>query len=284
MRRIQSIEVFAIVSATIGIITVSAASAADFGGTALRGSIAPPQQYQDNAPWDGFYVGGLGGYTSADVKSKSGAYSAIAPQVQGTSLDAGTNLRRDLSPSARNTRGGSYGAFVGYNTTWEDVVLGIEADYQRSDLKTDSSLAIGRQFVDTQGVNHNYTATSRVATNLTDIVTVRGRVGYAYGNALPYLTLGVAILHGTSTVRATVTDQGFDTTVPARILPFNTTYTGGYQNRDKYAVGVAVGGGVDYAFTPSIFLRAEYQFQRFNSFDGNEVRLSNARLGLAAKF
>lgn len=262
---------------------ITSIQAADFRGAALRGSIAP-QPYQDNAPWDGFYVGGLGGYSSGDFKSRSGAYSAIAPQVRGTALDAAANLRQDLAPIARNARAGSYGGFVGYNTTWEDVVLGLELDYQRTDLTTNSSLTTGRQVIDAQNVLHNYTATSQIGTSITDIATLRGRVGYAYGNALPFLTLGVAVIHGTSTVSATLRDRGNDTTTPARFLPFDVTDTGGYQNRTRFAVGVAVGAGVDYAFTPSIFLRAEYQFQRFNSFDGSEIRLSNARVGLAAKF
>ena len=268
----------------LGGLQIGPVQAADFFGTALRGSIAPPAYQNSSSPWDGVYFGGQAGYTSGDFKPKSGAYSAIAPQVRGTSLDSVANLRQDLSPSNRNASDGAYGGFIGYNTTWEDVVLSLEGDYQRSSLKVDSRQVIGRQVVDSLGVLHQYTATSDVGSKANDIASIRARAGYAYGNALPYLTVGLGILHGKATTAATVNDIGSDTVTPARYASFNVTYTGGYINRDKWAVGLAVGAGVDYMLTQSIFLRAEYLYMRFNSFGGTEINLSNARAGVAAKF
>ena len=282
MRRILSVGMIAaggFASSVIG----TGAMAADFGGTALRGSIAPPP-YQDSSPWDGFYVGGSAAYSSGDFKPRTSGYSALAPQLKGTTLDAGANLASDLSAHNGNGREGAYGGFIGYNTTWEDVVIGIEADYQNTDVKFNSTTSVSRQFIDSVGVNNAYTASSQVASRITDIATLRGRAGYAYGNALPYLTIGVGVIHGKSTVNASVNDVGTDTNAPQKYLPFNVTYTAGYANRDKWAVGFAVGAGVDYALTQSIFLRAEYQYLRFNSFDGVEVNLNNAKVGVAAKF
>ena len=279
MRRISQFLVLGFAACGAG----QSAMAADFFGSALRGSIAPPV-YQDVSPWDGFYVGGSASYTSGDFKPKSGAYSTIAPQVRGTSLDATANLRQDLSPSGKNSRDGAFGGLVGYNTTWEDVVMGLEADYQRTNLKTDSNLQVGRQVVDSLGVLHQYVATSQVASKVTDIGSIRARVGYAYGDALPFLTLGVGFIHGTSTVNGAITDAGSDTAIPPKYASFVAVYNGGYRNRDKWAAGLAVGAGVDYALTRSLFLRAEYQYMRFTSFAGTEVNLSNARVSMAAKF
>lgn len=280
MRQISQFVVVGFAAACCG---GQSAMAADFFGSALRGSIAPPV-YQDVSPWDGFYVGGSAGYTSGDFKPKSGAYSTIAPQVRGTSLDAATNLRQDLSPNAKNARDGAYGGIIGYNTTWEDVVLGVEADYNRTNLKGDSQLQVGRQVIDSLGVLHQYTASSQVASKVTDIASIRARVGYAYGDALPFLTLGVGLIHGTSTVNASITDQGTDTATPPKYAPFVVTYSGGYRNRDKWAAGLAAGAGIDYALTRSLFVRAEYQYMRFTSFGGTEVNLNSARVSMAAKF
>ena len=219
-----------------------------------------------------------------DFKPRTSGYSALAPQLKGTALDASTNLASELSARNGNGREGAYGGFVGYNTTWEDAVIGLEADYQNTNLKFNSTTSVSRQVVDSLGVNNSYTASSTVASRITDIATLRARAGYAYGNALPYLTIGVGVIHGKSTVNARINDIGTDTNVPQKYANFNVTYTAGYANRDKWAVGLAVGAGVDYMLTQSIFLRAEYQYLRFNSFDGTEVNLNNAKVGVAAKF
>lgn len=278
MRRISQFLVFGFAAAC-----GQPAMAADFFGSALRGSIAPPV-YQDASPWDGVYIGGSAAYSSGDFKPRTSGYSVVAPQLNGTAFDAAANLNTQLSPRNTSASDGAYGGFVGYNTTWEDVVIGIEADYQRTNLKAGSTISIGRQVVDSLGVNNTYTASSQVASNVTDIATIRGRVGYAYGDALPYLTLGVGIIHGRSTVNTTIDVSGVDTATPAVYAPYTARYQGGYTNRDKWAVGLAAGAGVDYALTRSIFLRAEYQYLRFNSFDGTEVNLNNAKVGVAAKF
>jgi len=257
--------------------------AADFFGSALRGSIAPPQPV-NTAPWDGVYFGGSAAYTSGDFKPRTSGYAALSTQLQGTTLDAETNLARDLSARDGNARDGAYGGFIGYNTTWDDVVLGVEADYQRSELTFNSTTNVGRQFVDSLGVNESYAATSQVRSRIQDILSLRARAGYAYGDFLPYLTIGIGVIHGQSSVNASVRDIGIDTNVPQRYQNFDVTYAAGYRNRDKWAVGAAVGAGVDYLLTSSIFLRAEYQYMRFNSFDGTEVNLNNAKVGLAAKF
>ena len=280
MRRILSAGMIAAGSLGFG---AAGTFAADFGGSALRGSIAPPT-YQDQAPWDGFYVGGSAGYTSGDFKPRTGGYSVIAPQLATTTLDAAVNLPAILSGVNGNARNGAYGGFVGYNTTWEDVVIGLEADYHNTDLKYGSAITRSGQVVDAVGVNHAFSAISSIRSRISDVASFRARAGYAYGNALPYLTLGVGLIHGKSSVSTVLNDIGTDTNTPPKYSNFNVTYTGGYNNRDKWAVGFALGAGVDYMLTQSIFLRAEYLYMRFNSFDGVEVNLNNAKVGVAAKF
>ncbi len=267
--------------------------AADFGGTALRGSIQPQQQTSSQL-WDGVYVGALGGYSSGTVNKTKG-YGNIAPQLNGTEIDAQGGLQNTFVTPSRAMDSASFGGFVGYNSTWEDAVVGVEADYTRTGFKTDSSLSIGRQFKGTSGYNYNHTATMTASSKITDIATLRGRIGYAIGNALPFMTLGVAFGHGTFSNNSSLNGVATDSATPQVKAPiyydnsirgtaYYPAYSGGYTNRDKFAAGLALGAGLDYAFSSAIFLRAEYQHIRFNSFGSGQVAINNARAGVAAKF
>ncbi len=268
------------------------ATAADFGGSALRGSIQPQQQQSTQALWDGVYVGGLGGYSSGTVNKTKG-YANIAPELYGTEVAAFGGLQNALVTPSRAMNSTSFGGFVGYNSTWEDAVIGIEADYMRTNLKTSSHLDYGVRFSGTATPITTYNivtplgnpgATLDTASKITDIATVRGRVGYAMGNALPFLTLGVAFAHGQFSNRTTFQGTQTTGTAPATVTSTLIPLDRGYTNRDKFAAGLAAGAGFDYAFTSSIFLRAEYQYIKFSSLGGSQVSINNARAGVAAKF
>ncbi len=261
------------------------ANAADFGGTALRGSIQPQQQ-STAALWDGVYVGALGGYSSGTV-GKTKGYGNIAPELYGLEIASQAGLQNALVAPSRSMNNSSFGGFVGYNSTWEDAVIGIEADYMRTNLKTNSHLDYGVRFTGTSKTEYNINTSLDTASKITDIATIRGRVGYAIGNALPFLTLGVALGHGQFTNRTQlVADQKIPPATAASIIYFgaNPYIDRGYTNRDKFAAGLAVGAGLDYAFTSAVFLRAEYQYLKFSSFGGGQVAINNARAGVAAKF
>ncbi len=257
-----------------------AVQAADFGGTALRGSIQPQQQTSSQL-WDGVYVGGLGGYSSGTV-GKTKGYGNIAPQLNGTEIDAQSGLSKQLITPTRAVDSQAFGGFVGYNSTWEDAVVGVEADYMRTDLKAKSDINIARTFTGTSGNTYSYNANMTAASKITDLATLRGRVGYAVGNALPFVTLGVAFGHGRFTNNSSIIGTQTSSATPPVVTPYN--YSGGYINRDKFAAGLALGAGVDYAFTSAVFLRAEYQYIKFSSFGGSQVAINNARAGVAAKF
>ena len=79
--------------------------------------------------------------------------------------------------------------------------------------------------------------------------TVRGRLGYAVGRALFYVTGGLA--YGGNTGGGSVTYY------PTAGGPFAYTSSGNNSN-----VGYAVGGGLEYAFTPNWSGRVEYLYRR----------------------
>ncbi|GLK70900.1 porin family protein [Ancylobacter dichloromethanicus] len=108
------------------------------------------------------------------------------------------------------------GGQIGVNYQFDNnVVLGAEADFQGSDIK--DSYAGYESKMDYFG-------------------TVRARLGYAFGNVLPYVTGGLAWGH----------------------TELKDNYLG--LSSDKTAVGWTVGGGVEYAFTNNWTVKAEYLY------------------------
>lgn len=129
----------------------------------LRGSIEPAGSVR----WDGWQFG------------VQAAYGNMTTQPSNT------------------TNGPVFGAFLGYNMQWDQLVLGFDLAYKYPsvlDASTDTT-----QF------------------KLVDYGTLRGRAGYALGQFLPYAALGVAVgrfnygnmVSGTFTGKDNAFDVGF---------------------------------------------------------------------------
>lgn len=143
------------------------------------------------------------------------------------------------------------GGQLGFNYQFgNNVVLGAEADFQGSDISDSGDI------FDIYGTR----------SKMDYFGTVRGRVGYAFDNVLPYVTGGFAWGHNK------VTDTDFD------LSSENTHY------------GWTVGGGVEYALTNNWTVKAEYLYmdlgQEYYDSIGEDVGLtsSTARLGVNYKF
>jgi outer membrane immunogenic protein len=116
------------------------------------------------------------------------------------------------------------GVQAGYNYDLGGVVLGIEADLQLS------------------GVRYSETAGAATGTFSVDqFGTLRGRVGLAADRFLPYVTGGLAVANN------------------------HISINGGGANYDesKVSVGWTIGGGVEFAATDNITLKAEYLYADF---------------------
>ncbi len=83
------------------------------------------------------------------------------------------------------------GGQVGYNAQFNALVLGLEADLQGADISDTTGLAGGAVF-------------TQATTDIEWFSTVRGRVGYAAGPALLYVTGGWAF----ADVNSSVTSSG----------------------------------------------------------------------------
>ncbi|MFC5387777.1 outer membrane protein, partial [Aquamicrobium segne] len=100
--------------------------------------------------------------------------------------------------------------------------------------------------------------------------SIRGRVGYAIENVMPYFTAGVAI------------------------GSFRDDHNGNGSDIAKETLtGYAIGGGIEWGITQNLIARGEYIFSDYGTndfqFSGNDihridVQTHDFRIGLAYKF
>jgi outer membrane immunogenic protein len=156
--------------------------------------------------WAGFYIGAMGGYASEDGSNSFGR------------------------------KGGFAGGTLGYNWQQGNFVFGLEADAAWADINSSTS---GLAFVPGIGV----TPLSGEA-KIQDWGTVRGRLGYAWGPALLYVTGGYAWADSK--------------------ISFATPLTS--SSDSQIHSGWTVGAGAEYMFAPKWSVKAEYLYKSF----GNE--------------
>ena len=207
----------------------SGASAADLprGAPAY---VAPA--YAPIFTWTGFYAGLNGGYGFGSLNGSGKAFAG--------------------DPS-----GGLVGGTIGYNYQYNQLVIGLEADFDYA--------SIGN----TQTSGGPLTA----KTNMNFANTIRGRAGYAVNRALFFVTGGYA----GGNVHTTVYDT------PNSFYAANSNYLNGY----------AIGAGVEYAFMPNLSGKAEYLYtdlgQAYNFAHTPDVTrvgysVSNVRVGINYHF
>jgi outer membrane immunogenic protein len=178
-------------------VLLSAANAADLRPAYKAPALTP-------APlWTGFYIGGNVGYGWGKV-----------------SLNG---LNGEMNPNGVNG-----GVQVGYNYQINNVVLGVEGDFQGADHKDNINLTA-------------FGATGNLDVKSDWFATVRGRIGYAFGPFMPYVTGGVAFTQAKANADASA---GGVTVATA--------------STDKTSTGYAIGGGIEYAIDRSWSVKAEY--------------------------
>jgi outer membrane immunogenic protein len=125
------------------------------------------------------------------------------------------------------------GVTAGYNWQLSNVLVGLEGDVSWADIKGSSPV----------------TCTPSCFSKLTWFDTVRGRVGYVMpGEWVPYVTAGLAY----STVRAGI--ESLDSPITRMAI----------ENANN-RFGPTAGVGVEWLFTPSWSLKAEYLYATFGS-------------------
>jgi outer membrane immunogenic protein len=146
-----------------------------------------------------------------------------------------------------NTSGGLIGGTLGYNYQMDNVVLGVEGDIDWSNIRGSAPCA----------------ATSCETRN-NWLGTARGRLGYAFGNFMPYVTGGLAV----GDIKSSIAGVGEATETKA---------------------GWTAGGGVEAHINGPWSVKAEYLFVdlgRGGSVLGSDSKFQThiVRAGLNYKF
>lgn len=184
--------------------------------------------------WAGFYGGLTAGYAFSNSNDIS--YYFHDPVLLTTSQ----TYRFDKL----NQEGGFVGTLGGYNWQSGPFVYGVETDFQAGNISGSTSNINPFNTWDTYGYK----------SQLDWWGTLRGRLGYSFGQALVYATGGVAYGQVQSQVTYTSVYPQHCCGAPAGTVAF------GRNNKTENDVGFVVGGGLEYALSPRWSIKGEYQY------------------------
>jgi opacity protein-like surface antigen len=260
-----------------------AAHAADLPDfSALRGPVGISRGVVN---WQGFYAGGQAGYGAADMNFSGSNQALIARVLANTVIESDMQVSSwPFGTGRQTTHQAVYGAFAGYNSQWDDVVVGIEANYMHGNFNGNSSSTVSRMssaaLSDTNF--HAVSATSGKSISISDMGSVRARAGYVIGNFLPYVFGGVALGRANISSNVSVSDQWGPTQADAlAATPAVVTGSEGIGNKMLY--GYAAGIGTEAMLFGNVFARAEWEYIRFVN-AGADVNINTVRGGLGYKF
>jgi outer membrane immunogenic protein len=271
---------FLLAAAMIGV--AHGAQAADMPEFApLRGSMVEGLTTRA-VNWDGYYIGAQAGTGRSDMNFANATRDITGRLLDGLAIEQDGQVSQWPIMGKASQSGNGFGGFVGYNSQWDDVVIGVELSYLHGKFGGSQSGYVGRSFIDslgyTNGVNYNASASMAIS----DTGTLRARAGYAIGAFLPYLFGGIALgqadiirtahISGVSVKQNAV--SGFST------IPFDYIKTDAQYNHLLY--GYTAGLGVDVNLIGGLFLRAEWEYVRFTS--SVDTNVNTVRAGLGYKF
>jgi len=187
--------------------------------------------------------------------------------------------------------GANFGGFVGYNSQWDDIILGVDLTYSKTSFNAVSPVSPISRRTTAGGNVYDVTVFGSGNMKIHDWGSARFRAGWAVDNLMPYATVGLAFGPPDITRSATATGEenppdppqtcATDVTPPI-CVPF--TFTKGEEKRNAWLFGWTVGGGLDYLVLPNVFLRAEYEYVSFAGVAGTKASINTARVGAGYRF
>ncbi len=279
--------------------TAAGAQAADMPDF-LRGSIAAPV----TRSWDGWYAGGQVDYTSSATDYGRSVVSLTNDIFRNTVLQSPTAQLSLLGKA--NSQNSGFGGFVGRNWQSDDVVFGIEANYNYfTNLSSSVKGSLGPLIFPTPaGIvtppnefdTYAVTLSGNARLQVKDVLTLRGRAGWACGNFLPYMFGGLAVgrmdVARTVSSSATKTVTTFTTDIfgNTNVTSVNTfalpqfSQTAGEERTNAFVPGWTAGLGSEFMIWNGLFARAEWEYVKFLSVKNTVLQTNNLRLGLGYKF
>ena len=259
------------------------AVAADLDGDFLRGSeTVGPGTF---TRWSGFYVGGQIGYSNGNADFTNATQPGLAYALRETTLENQFDVSQWQVLGTASSSAASFGGFLGYNTQWEDLVIGVEANLSYAGLNLNApSTPIGPLTMapDSLGVTHSVQINATGAITNLDFATLKARAGYVVGNFLPYGFVGPAFGLANVSVTANLRNVQSGSTNPSLNGLFLSSSS--FTRNSEVLYGFTAGGGVDVALTPNIFVRAEFEYDQLYPPLGILLTVATGRVGAGVKF
>jgi outer membrane immunogenic protein len=257
MRRIS----LSLLAATaMGLIVSQGASAADMRMPVKAPAPLPPP-VQD---WSGIYVGLEGGYGWGKQNSNFDPFFSNKENAefrkevcnQNTYGEKTINCGADAAIGSVSQSGWLFGGFVGAQKQWGSWVLGIEADFDGTDIKG-SQTVTARPVVESEGSSSIFLSQQHTLnTKIDELGTLRGKVGWAWSpNWMFYGTGGLAWAHARNDFSASQNECESDGSLTECIPFFSEAINGSGPAHSIGGVGSSagvsmlgwtVGAGLDY--------------------------------------
>lgn len=258
---------------------VQAADMPDF--PVLRGSYVEGLT-KSRTNWDGFYIGGQGGYGTSNMNFTGATRSVAARLMDGLEMEQVMSVSSWPVMGKVSVHGQGFGGFAGYNSQWDEVVVGLEFNYMHGNFGGTQTGSIGRFFTLPSGYTDSVTYQGTASISITDMGTIRARAGYAWGCFLPYAFAGIAL--GQADIIRTARIFGTQVNPAAapgfQNVPFDLSATDAQNAHLIY--GYSFGLGVDMQLVSNLFLRAEWEYVRFTT--SIDTSINTGRIGLGYKF
>jgi outer membrane immunogenic protein len=268
-------------------VAISDASAGEIALPTLRGSNGFVPETPTYLRWSGVYVGGQVGYGNSSMDFKDATQSLLAFSLRELALESEQHPSTWQVLGKSDTKGVSAGGFIGYNTRFDETVLGLDFTYSHTSFSSAAPMTPISRLTSANGNTYAVTITGDAALRITDVATLRARAGYAFDNWLPYATIGVAVGRVDFTRTATASGEENPAAIcpsagPPPCTPFSFTESEAKGGAIVY--GWAVGGGIDVMAMPNVFVRAEYEFVNFARVADIRAVTGLGRLGIGFKF
>jgi opacity protein-like surface antigen len=264
----------------------SHAGAGEFDTPTLRGSSpfvpAPPSYFR----WAGVYGGVHASHNSSGMNFSEATQDLIAFILRETAIESEHRVSEWPLLGKANVSNVGYGAFFGYNSQWDNVIVGLDVTYTRSQLSGSSADSIGRMITTTNEYNNSVDISGFASLDIKDWATVRARAGASFGRFLPYLTVGGAIGRADYMKGVIVTTSGtYVGTNDPPLPPYGpNTSIRNADRKNMVIYGYAVGAGMDIAVLPNVFLRAEGEFVQFSAPANIDAYVGSFRGAVGLKF
>jgi outer membrane immunogenic protein len=182
--------------------------------------------------WTGFYVGAHAGWLGSNHSTFVGNFT-------------GAGAGQDNALGVYTRSGFNGGLYVGYNFQIQQVVLGLEADIGFGPGATVSSPSM--PFL----TANNVANAGGVRDGLNWNGHLRARAGYAMGQIMPYIAVGLAFA-----------EQRLGNVVTGGSTPTTATLFG---PRTLSRTGYSLGAGVEFMFSRNLIGRVEYIYDDYGS-------------------